>query len=571
MIEKEKIEEIKRQTDIVGLISQYVQLKKVGKNYRGLCPFHSEKEPSFYVVPEKGIFYCFGCKKGGSAINFLMEYEKLDFPSAVKKLAKNLGIEIDTTKGLKYKELYEVNDYASQFYTLCLSKEIGKRGRHYLESRNINIDSLKEFRLGYAPVSGGLVTFMRQKGISVEGLMKAGLVSRSESGRGANREVFRDRIIFPIFNLSGRIIGFGGRGIDEYLKPKYLNSPETPIFKKGEILYGLYQAKEAMRMKGEAVIVEGYFDILSLFQKGIKNLCAPLGTSLTESQCFLISRFARKVNILFDGDLSGIKAALRAIGLLINAQVDVFVTELPQDTDPDTYINKEGADGLKEMLGSAQDFFHFYRKVIKPKTVEEEVGVVKDLIQIISRIRDPIRFDRYLKYASRVFDIPSDTILKEMNRKKQTTEKRVQKLNTNTEERLMAMILNSRDDLYFVKEVLKPDDFNTPGLKRLYKAMLRDQKFDVSDLSETNLVDEVLREKLLSLIIKELPVSKEAFREAVFRYKCSIEEKKIKARISKAQAEGDEVEWSRYQKKLNALKRKMLHIKLDGVAPNEKF
>lgn len=177
MIEKEKIEEIKRQTDIVGLVSQYIQLKKVGKNYRALCPFHSEKTPSFYVNPEKGIFYCFGCKKGGNAINFLMEYEKMDFPTAVKLLAKNLGIEIETTKGLKYKQIYEANETASQFYTLCLSKNIGKRGQNYLAKRNIDIEKLQDFQLGYAPLSGGLVTYARQNGVSKQALFKAGLIS----------------------------------------------------------------------------------------------------------------------------------------------------------------------------------------------------------------------------------------------------------------------------------------------------------------------------------------------------------------------------------------------------------
>lgn len=561
MIEKEKIEEIKRQTDIVGLVSQYIQLKKVGKNYRALCPFHLEKTPSFYVNSEKGIFYCFGCKKGGNAINFLMEYEKMDFPTAVKLLAKNLGIEIETTKGLKYKEIYEANEIACQFYALCLSKNIGKRGRNYLAKRNIDIEKLQDFQLGYAPLSGGLVTYARQNGVSKQALFTAGLISQSTSSRSL--EAFRDRLIFPILNLSGRIIGFGGRSIDDQNRPKYLNSPETPIFKKGDILYGLYQAKKAIRTKNEAILVEGYFDLLSLFQQGIDNLCAPLGTSLTEKQAMLISRFAKKVNILFDGDLSGMKAALRAIGLLINVQVDVFVTSLPEDTDPDRFINESGADVLKEAIKSATDFFHFYKKMSKPETVEQEVVLIKDLIQIIGNIHDPIRFDRYLKYASHVFDIPVETIKKAM-RRTDLTDKPVARAKTTAEEWLIAMILNLREHFAQIKSILVPEDFSEPGVRRFYKQLLMGEDIDIDDALAS--ADQNLRQKVYSIIMRGESVSKEALLESIKRHKSSIEETRIRTKISEARTKGDDAALTKYQKEHKALKQKMLHIKKDSVA-----
>lgn len=552
MIENEKIEEIKRQTDIVGLVSQYIQLKKVGKNYRALCPFHSEKTPSFYVNPEKGIFYCFGCKKGGNAINFLMEYEKMDFPTAVKLLAKNLGIEIETTKGLKYKEIYEANEIACQFYALCLSKNIGKRGQNYLAERNIDIEKLQDFQLGYAPSSGGLVTYVRQNGVSKQALFKAGLISQSTSSRSL--EVFRDRLIFPILNLSGRIIGFGGRSIDDQHRPKYLNSPETPIFKKGDILYGLYQAKKAIRTKNEAILVEGYFDLLSLFQQGIDNLCAPLGTSLTEKQAMLISRFAKKVNILFDGDLSGMKAALRAIGLLINVQVDVFVTSLPEDTDPDRFINESGVDVLKEAIESATDFFHFYKKLSKPETVEQEVVLIKDLIQIIGNINDPIRFDRYLKYASHVFDIPVETIKKAMGRT-DVTDKPAALAKTTPEEWLIAMILNLREHFAQIKSILVPEDFSESGVRRLYKQLLMRENIDIDDALDD--VDKDLRQKIYAIIMTDEPVSKQVLLESVMLHKNRVEKKRITAKISEAGARGDDAALAKYQKELmdNKMKR----------------
>jgi DNA primase len=557
LIEREKIDEINRQTDIVSLIGQYVNLKKIGRNYRGLCPFHNERNPSFYVNPEKGIYYCFGCQKGGNAINFLMEYEKLDFPEAVKRLAKNLGMEIDTTKGLRYKELYELNEQASLFYAQCLNRDIGRRGQEYLKKRKVNLEKLKAFRLGYAPSSGGLVTFMRQKGFPIERLNKAGLIS-------GNRELFRDRVIFPIFNLSGRITGFGGRGIDDYIQPKYLNSPETPIFKKGEGLYGLYQSKERVRAKGEVLLVEGYFDLLSVYQHGFDNICAPLGTALTENQASLLSRFARKALILFDGDLSGIKAALRAIGLLINAQTDVFVVILPNESDPDSIINEEGVDALKEIVTGAVDFFHFYRKVVKTDTLEQEISLIKDLIQIISNIQDPIRFDRYLKYVAHVFDLKPETIQQEMAQKNKMSQKPVRSLKISQEERLIAMILNGYEHFSAVKEYLEPHDFAEEGVRRLYSRLIKEGDFDVANLSD--MVDENLREKLLSVMMREEPVSKESMIGAIRTFKGRIEEQRLRKKISEAIQHGDETARLKYYRELDALKRQLLHIKAENAA-----
>ncbi len=560
MIERAKIDEINRQTDIVSLIGQYVTLKKLGRNYRGLCPFHSEKNPSFYVNPEKGIYYCFGCQKGGNAVSFLMEYEKLDFPEAIKRLAKNLGIEIDTTRGLRYKELYEVNEQASQFYTHCLKRDIGRRGQEYLKRRNLDLDKLEKFKLGYAPASGGLVTYMRQKGFSNGQLQKAGIIS-------TNRELFRDRLVFPIFNLSGRVIGFGGRGIDDNIQPKYLNSPETPIFKKGEGLYGLYQSKERVRSAAEVLLVEGYFDLLSVYQHGFENVCAPLGTALTETQAMLLSRFARKVLILFDGDLSGIKAALRAIGLLINAQVDVHVVTLPEGQDPDDIVRQHGAEGLSEHISKALDFFHFYKKVVKADTLETEIGLIKDLIQIISRIQDPIRFDRYLKHIARVFDLSIDTIRQEMEGKTRVPEKTIRNIKISQEERLMAMILNGYEHFALVKEHLEPEDFTEEGVRRLYARLLKEDDFDIANLSD--MVDENLREKLLSIIMREEPVSRNSMIEAVQTYRGRIEKKKIMEKINDAIQRGDETARQQYYQELDALKRKLLNIDAEKNVQSE--
>jgi len=552
VIEKEKIEEIKRRTDIVDVITQFLPLKKVGKNYRALCPFHSEKAPSFYVNQEKGIYYCFGCQKGGNAISFLMEYEHLDFPEAVKKLARNLGIDIDTTRSLKYKEIYEANELAAQFYSSALAREVGKRGQNYLQERQIDLEKLKDFRLGYAPSSGGLIGFMRQKGVNITRLAEAGLIT-------ANREIFRDRLLFPIFNVSGRIIGFGGRTLDDNVNPKYLNSPETPIFKKGEVLYGIFQAKESIRAINDALLVEGYFDLLSLYQSGFRNICAPLGTSLTENQALLIARYAKKVNIIFDGDLAGIKAALRAIGILINAQVDVHVTLLPEEYDPDEFIREKGGDEFRRLTGQAPDFFHFYKDMMKIENVEQEIALIKDLVQIISRIQDPIRFDRYLKNVVRVFDISEDVIKKAMGQK--PVEKKAVKspalppAKKTPEEALLAMILNNKGYFNQHRDILKPSDFAQEGYRKIYEALSNSPDPDHFDLNDIA-VDMEARNRMFQRMFDEEHLTAEAYLNALATYKLRLEEKRMTLAIAEAKKEKDEKQIRELQIELDQFKKK---------------
>lgn len=550
MIDKEKIEEIKQRADIVEVVGRLVPLKKVGKNYRALCPFHAEKAPSFYVNPEKGIFYCFGCKKGGNAISFLMEFEHLDFPDAVKKLGRELGIDVDTSQDLKYRELYEANEIAAQFYSLALNREVGVRCKNYLIKRSIADATVTGFRLGYAPAAGGLVAFARNKGVLLSQLEAAGLAVK-------NREIFYNRLIFPIFNQAGRIVGFGGRVLEERVEPKYLNSPETPIFHKGDMLYGLYQAKETVRAKNEAILVEGYFDLLTPYQAGIKNICAPLGTALTENQAQLIARHARKVTIIFDADRSGIRAALRAVGLLINAQVDVHVCVLPDECDPDEYIREHGANEFLSLIKDAPDFFTFYKQTVTVRNVEDEVALIKDLIQIVSTIRDPIRFDRYVKMISRVFEIPESTINREFQLRGKSTlpvsapKPASQTLRSRTsvspEMRLMSLILSNKEYLPLARSLLAVDDFRDPDLRAVYQtlnARADTVHYDITEL----LLDSRVRDTLLSLIIMEEKISEGEYIKALNDYKLrQVDQRKIRPKIAEAIKKNDTEALRKYQ------------------------
>lgn len=414
MITKDQIEEIRQRTDIVELIGEFLPLKKVGKNHRTLCPFHTEKDPSFYVNPEKKIFYCFGCQVGGDAVTFLMKYENLDFASAIEKLGKRVGIQIarGTTRD-KYEEYYEANEFAANHFHAFLKSEKGRKGLDYFVSRGLTQETIDQFKLGYVPISGILVNAARQKAFKIEKLIKVGLVSQD---RGY--EHLRERAVFPIFNLGGRVIGFGGRRIDDKVEPKYLNSTESPIFKKGDALFGLFQAKDSIKVKNLALLVEGYFDYLSLYQAGITNVAAPLGTAFTENQASLLSRFCKKVQIFFDGDLSGIRAALRAIGLLINVQVEVGVITLPEGKDPDLYIREKGIQSANELIASAKDFLDFYRQAKGYKNLEEEITLIKEIAQILGMINDPIRFEKYLRHTSKLFEISEESLKKAIFGKK---------------------------------------------------------------------------------------------------------------------------------------------------------
>jgi DNA primase len=292
-----------------------------------------------------------------------------------------------------------------------------------------------------------------------------------------------------------------------------------------------------------------------------------LGTSLTEQQAMLLSRFAKKVIILFDGDLSGIKAALRAIGLLINAQVDVYVTLLPENSDPDNFIIQNGAEALRELLGSAVDFFHFYKRVVKTDTLEQEISLIRDLIQIIAKIQDPIRYDRYLKHVARVFDIGTETLEKEMAGRVIEPKKEARNTKISQEERLMAMILNGWEHFSLVKEHLQPDDFKREDIKRLFKKLKKEDSFDVANLSEW--VDENLREKLLSIVMREDPVSRDSLIEAIKTHKGRIQKSILMKKISEAVERGDEAARQQYYKELDALKRQLLKIGAEENTNNE--
>jgi len=389
-IPEDIVQRIKNESDIVSIVSEFVSLKKSGKDYKGLCPFHQEKTPSFFVVPSREFYHCFGCGKGGNVINFIMDHERMEYPEALRYLAEKAGIEIPRTYAgdSDIERVYEALAFAERFYhRRLLDSADGKAALQYLKSRNISDNIIKDFGFGYAPDSwDALIKESSRGNIPVSILEKAGLVKRKEG----HYDRFRKRIMIPIKNLAGKTVAFGGRILPGDDGAKYINSPETEVYKKGRILYGLNISKNPVRENNEAVVVEGYFDLISLAQAGILNVVAASGTGFTEEQASLLSRFCERVVLMYDPDSAGIRAAFRACGVLYNAGMEPRLIRLPKGTDPDTYVRSQGIEKLLRMISGADDIFDFVIKGLKGKISDQAVSVQKKIIGKIVEMVDAI-------------------------------------------------------------------------------------------------------------------------------------------------------------------------------------
>jgi len=410
-IPDDKIEELRERSSIVDVVSQYVTLKKTGKNFVGLCPFHSEKTPSFTVSEEKEIFHCFGCGAGGNVFSFLMKIEGRSFPEIVRDLAEKEGVELPDGKSSgmmgrggdprdeRKDALYNLYDNASSLYSRLLMKSPeGAQARNYFKSRGIGSDIAKKWLLGYGgkgwSAFSGTLTSEKVR----EEAREAGLVIKSKKGSYYDR--FRERLIFPICDMRGKVVAFGGR-IVEGDGPKYVNSPESPVYTKGDVLYGLNIARNDIRSGGEAVLVEGYMDLLALYRYGIKNVVASLGTALTRAQALLLKRFCSKVVLLFDSDSAGIKAALRAVEVLLGCGLSPSVVTLPAGEDPDSFVNEKGEAALREKIGSpipAIDFVLAEKLKEKPAaSPSDKAFLIREIMPFVRLIEDSLERKLTLK------------------------------------------------------------------------------------------------------------------------------------------------------------------------------
>lgn len=423
----EIIDQVRQAANIVDIASLYTTLKKRGAKHVGLCPFHAEKNPSFTVDEDKQLFHCFGCGTGGDVFTMVMEKESLSFPEALRFLADRYNIRLPEKRRLSpqlvklEEQLYKVCEDALAFFKKNLhNTQEGSRALDYLKKRGISSELVQDLKIGYAMNSwDSLIQYFRRKKVSPALLEKAGLVLERQNREG-HYDRFRARIMFPIFTLTGKAVAFGGRTLID-ADPKYLNSPDTPLYTKGNLLYALNFSKGAVREAGEIILVEGYTDLLALFQAGMPNAAASLGTSLTEQQVVLAARFAPRLAICYDGDSPGRKAAERAVSLCFEKSVQSRVVPLPDNTDPDSYIQREGAEAFKKLVNNSISGLRFmidYRlRQTRRDIPEEKARAARDMLQEIQKIPDSVVRSEYLKQTSEYLGIDEGDLRAMIRRK----------------------------------------------------------------------------------------------------------------------------------------------------------
>ena len=551
----EVIDQIRQASNIIEIASQYTTLRLRGKRHVGLCPFHSEKTPSFTVDEEKQLYHCFGCGAGGDIFTLVMEKESLSFPEALKSLAEKYNITLPERKKLSpqflklEEKLFKINENTLAFFkkNLYNTKE-GEKALAYLQKRKISSDSIQKLKIGYSMNSwDSLTSFFQEKGIQPKLLEKAGLALYSEKKKGYY-DRFRGRIIFPIFTLSGKPVAYGGRTIFD-AEPKYLNSPDTPIYSKGRLLYGLNFCKEAIREKGVAILVEGYTDFLALFQAGVPNLIASLGTSLTSDQVSLAKRFASRMIVSFDADKPGKKAAERAISLCFEKGVQIRVVNLPQGSDPDSFIRKFGVEKFKELAQKSTPGLKFLidsqLQEKKGTAPEEKAQIAKNISIEIEKIPDPIVRSEYLKQAGEQLSI-DESVLRSMIQRKSTEERESEKgIFLNAEKRLLQILLEENEIAPYIFAEIKDEYIQSlkgePIFNALSESFKKGKSSSLHELKQK--VDPSLVNSLSKALleIEQNATVEEAFECLNTLKQLSLENhaKKLKTELTKLERKGE--------------------------------
>ena len=551
MIPDDQVEEVRARADIVQVIGEIVPLKKSGKDYKACCPFHDEKTPSFYVVPAKGFYNCFGCGESGDVFAFVMKRLGLSFVDAVKHVAASTGMEIrEVSRGQTgedpFRHLFEANAFARMFFQDSLwDEQGGGQARAYLEERGIGRETAERFALGYAPDEWrGLHEAASHHGIEEGTLIEVGLVTHSEK-RKDPYDRFRGRLIFPIESLSGKVLGFGGRvlGAGREGSPKYVNSPESPIYHKGEVLYGLSWAKNTIRRRETALVVEGYMDVVSLAAAGFENAVAPLGTAFTTDQVAVLHRYTSRAHLLFDSDAAGLKATFRAADLLLAGGVHPSVVTLPSGEDPDTIVHAEGAEVLQSHIDAAVDVLDRKLQILEERdhfrSIEHTRTAIDRLLPTLRAVRDPALRDIYVAKVAERTGVRRETLERELSRvgpsappqgaarRRHQRRPFVAAVPTippmGPERELLLLMTKDRDWIERVGERLGPHDFVDVRYRAVFECLLADHDLthrpegmapeaarvleellaDPKELSQARRVFEESSSKILSTVLQE--------------------------------------------------------------------
>ncbi len=500
-IPEDIIERVQSRSDIVEVISRYVPLKKAGRNFKAPCPFHHEKTPSFVVSPDKQIYHCFGCGAGGNVFSFLMKQENLQFPEAIEMLAENAGIVLPreiSRGGVSEQDnrLYKINELASQFFQTNLNNN--SQAKEYLSSRGIGEDVINKFKIGFALDSwDALINFFKSKGVEADLVEKAGLAV--SNGKGGYYDRFRKRITFPIIDLKDRFLGFGARVMDSSL-PKYINSPETPIYSKGRNLYGLNFSREAIKKEGHALIVEGYLDFLIPYQAGVHNIIATLGTALTIDQAKLLKRFAKTMVLVYDPDEAGESASLRGLDIFVSEDMNVYIAELPRGLDPDSYIRKNGADDFFKLIKSSKNMFDYkFDNLIKrfdPATTNGKTGIVNEMLPTISKVSNAVTRSEMVKKLAKSLSVDEDAVKAELKKSKPDFIERKQ-IDKPVEIRrdakaaeitILAILLEGGSYVDTVKNDLAPEEIRNSSVRDIINNILQLRK-ENREISASRLIN----------------------------------------------------------------------------------
>ncbi|MBU0478356.1 DNA primase [bacterium] len=550
MIPESVIESIQQQSDIVLVISGYIPLKQAGRSFKAPCPFHHEKTPSFIVSPEKQIFHCFGCGAGGNVFGFVMKYENMTFIEAVELLADKAGISITRQKiNTDVLDLYRVNNVASDYFNNMLINSLeGKHACEYLKNRGIDTQTIKDFKLGYAPASPkSLLEFVKKEKISEAALDKAGITAYDSSEK--NRYVrFKNRIIFPIHNTQGKIVGFAGRALDDKTLPKYLNSPQTDLYNKSNILYGLNIAKKEIADNNHVVIVEGYMDLLSLYQAGFLNVVASSGTSLAVQQAKLLLRYATKATIVYDGDTAGTKATLRGLDILVEQGLMVKIVRLPVGEDPDSFLNKYGKNKFSNMLKEAVDIITYRISILEDQldsaSIDGKAEIAKNILPTISKITDSIRKSEYIRYLAARLSLDEASVLDELSKIEDQASERIFYHPSATllptervEKHLLQLMLEDTDIVKKVRQSLGVEDFLNNDYRQivglLFKLDIAGKMFSCKNILN-QLESDVLKDIVTGLVMETIPHSEKG--KEVNQTIAKLKEKKINKRIAELNA-----------------------------------
>ena len=499
MIPDDQVEEVRARSDIVAVIGEHIPLRRAGKDYRALCPFHEEKTPSFYVVPAKGFYKCFGCGESGDVFSFVMKRMGLDFTEAVKYAGRKAGVAVREVKARpEYQDpnrpLYEANAFAHEYYRDQLAdQDTGRLARDYLRERGIDADTAEEFGIGFAPDEWrGLRTAAARHGIDDAVLLDAGLVTTSERSEEPY-DRFRSRIIFPIEGLTGKIIAFGGRLFGPGKGAKYLNSPETPVYHKGEELYGLNRARHEIRKEGAVLLVEGYTDVVSLVAHEAGNVVASLGTALTSVQARLLARFASKAFLLYDSDMAGLRATFRAADVLLGAGIHPSVVTLPGGEDPDSVARREGREALMGYVEDAVDVLDRKLQILTGRDRLSSIDGIRDsvdrLLPTLRATTDPALRDIYISRVAAETGVRRETLEEEIARTPampgggsvpapQPRVRRVRKPLMGAERQLLQVLVNDRRLIDRASEAVGPEDFVHPANRAIFRALTENPELD---------------------------------------------------------------------------------------------